>query len=64
LQCIDNTKNNKPNITDFNKAKIFCKSKLLKYITNPGEIKIIANKVEARLLHELDNALNQKYSFL
>lgn len=49
---------------DFNKAKIFCKPKLLKYITNPGEIKIIANKVEAKLLQELDSALNQKYFFL
>jgi hypothetical protein len=33
-------------------------------MTNPGEIKIIANKVEAKLLHELESALNQKYFFL
>lgn len=30
----------------------------------PGYIKIIANQPDAKLLHELANALNQKYFFL
>lgn len=30
----------------------------------PGYIKITANQPDARLLHELDNALNQKYFLL
>jgi len=30
----------------------------------PGYIKIIANHPDAKLLHELENALNQKYFFL
>ena len=52
------------NIIDFIKVKIFCKLRLLKYIVNPGEIKITANKVEAKLLQVFANALNQKYFFL
>lgn len=49
---------------DFTKVKIFCIVKLLTYIANPGETRIKANKVEDRLLHRLDNALNQKYFLL
>ena len=43
---------------------IDCKLKGLKNTAKPGETKITANKVDAKLLQELDSALNQKYFLL